>query len=62
MAPATIHAAATAPMSHLVQVAPPEHALRHVGTIALGHVRWLVVQIACRVALLHRNEYICPLF
>ena len=59
---AIIYAKATVPMSHLVQAAPPGHALLLVGTIALGCVRWHVVQIACRVALLHRNESIRPLF
>lgn len=49
-------------MSHLIQAAPPGHALPLVGTIASGRVRWHVVQIACRVALLHRNEPIRPLF
>lgn len=53
---------ALVPMSPLVQVAHQVPVLLLVGIIASGRVRWHVVQIACRVALLHRNEPIRTLF
>ena len=53
---------ALVPMSPLVQVAHQVPVLLLVGIIASGRVRWHVAQIACRVALLHRNEPIRTLF